>query len=145
MKIGIVGGTGPLDRGIATRLAASGFEVYMGSREADKALKVVADLEDAVGPLDGKIKGTINREAAEQGIVFIATPWEGAIATVRSLSGELEGKPVVSTVNALVRTGREFQSLLGPRGSIAGLIASALPRSMVVAAGHHLPAGKLCD
>ncbi len=45
--------------------------------------------------------------------------------------------------NALVRQGREFLALVPPRGSVAASIQAALPRSLVSASFHHLPASEM--
>jgi NADPH-dependent F420 reductase len=73
----------------------------------------------------------------------LATPWEGAVATVVELSEQLKGRVVVSMVNALTRVGKEFQALVPVRGSMAATLAHALPNSTVTAAFQHLPAREL--
>ena len=71
----------------------------------DRALPIVGDDNEG-------------RPAAE--VVVVATPWEGALGTVQPLRGRLEGKVVISMVNALVRRGPEIQAVHLARGSIAG-------------------------
>ena len=44
MKIGILGGTGPQGRGLAIRLAASGHEVLIGSRSAERAEAIATEI-----------------------------------------------------------------------------------------------------
>ena len=39
MHIGVLGGTGPAGRGIATRLAATGHRVTLGSRDRERAAR----------------------------------------------------------------------------------------------------------
>ena len=75
--------------------------------------------------------------------MVIATPWEGAVATAKSLATALEGRVVVSMVNALTKEGREMLPLYPPRGSMAGQISAALPGSDVAASFHHLPAADM--
>ncbi|MHB8263035.1 MAG: NADPH-dependent F420 reductase [Acidimicrobiales bacterium] len=145
MDIGIIGGTGPLGRGLAARFAVAGLDVRIGSRDPERAVKVASEIAGTCTSTECELTGVSNMEAAEAEIVFVTTPWDGTVPTVKALAGALAGKPVVSTVNALTKAGREFLPMLGPRGSMAGLVAAALPRSMVVAAGHHLPAPVLCD
>jgi 8-hydroxy-5-deazaflavin:NADPH oxidoreductase len=145
MKIGIVGGTGPAGKALATRLAAGGAEVLVGSRSAERAQEIVAGLIAAWPNHALAIEGVTNEDAASAECIVIATPWEGAVATALELSGLLEGKTVISMVNALARMGREFQALVPVRGSIAATIQSALPRSKVTAAFQHLPARELGD
>ena len=89
------------------------------------------------------IKGGDNEAATNADLIVLATPWEGAVSTIKALSGQLEGKSVVSMVNALMKEGREMLPLYPPRGSMAGQVAAALPGSEVAAAFHHLPAKEM--
>ncbi|HEY5246089.1 MAG TPA: NADPH-dependent F420 reductase, partial [Acidimicrobiales bacterium] len=81
--------------------------------------------------------------AAAADLVVVATPWDGAVATVRALAEPLAGKVVVSMVNALVKEGREMLALVPPRGSMAAAVQAALPGSRVAASFHHLPASEM--
>ncbi len=176
MRIGIVGGTGPLGRGLALRLAASAFEVVLGSRDEQRGASAAGELEallhewqEAAGATEpagganargatvsaaarapmqdapGSVEGGSNEKATESDLVFLTTPWEGCISTARGLRKHLAGKTVVSTVNALVKEGRELHALLGPRGSMGAWIQATLPDSGVVVACNHLPAAELLD
>jgi NADPH-dependent F420 reductase len=145
--IGVVGGTGPLGRGLALRLAAVGHRVVVGSRDASRAAEVCAELRstwpDRALPLDGA--SNADAVAAADGMVVLATPWDGALDTLRPLVPALDGAVVISVGNALVRHGREAHAVVPPRGSVAAMVQAALPASSVVAAGHHLPAKWLAD
>jgi 8-hydroxy-5-deazaflavin:NADPH oxidoreductase len=146
MDVGIIGGTGPAGRGLGLRLAAVGMAVAIGSRDAARAAGLV---EELVAPwtarLSGSVVGVANEEAAQASVVILATPWDGAVATARSLEEALGGKVLISMANALVREGREMLPLVPPRGSIAAAVQAALPRSKVAAAFHHLPAREMSD
>ena len=76
---------------------------------------------------------------------MIATPWDGATQTAQQVEGHLRGKVVISMANALTRIGKEFQPLVPPRGSVAASVQAALPRSLVAAGLHHVPAKELGD
>jgi 8-hydroxy-5-deazaflavin:NADPH oxidoreductase len=144
MDVGVLGGTGPAGRGLAVRLAAAGLGVAIGSRDADRAAAVAADVAGAwAGRLPGSISGADNAGAAAADLVVVATPWDGAVATVRALAEPLAGKVVVSMVNALVKEGREMLALVPPRGSMAAAVQAALPGSRVAASFHHLPASEM--
>lgn len=145
MDIGIVGGTGPLGRGLALRLAVAGHHVLVGSRHADRAESIVEELHQAASGRSLHLQGVANAEAAVPSTVVLATPWEGAADTARELAGALEGTTVVSVGNALVRIGREAHAVVPPRGSVAAMLQAVLPGAAVVAAGHHLPARALAD
>ena len=47
--------------------------------------------------------------------------------------------------NALTRIGKEFQPLVPPRGSVAASVQAALPKCLVAAGFHHVPAKELGD
>ncbi len=143
MRIGILGGTGPAGRGLAVRLAAAGDVVVIGSRDAERAAGVAAGLVQAWPGHTLSVTGASNEECAACDMVVVATPWDGAVATVKPLAGALGGKVVVSMANALVKEGREFLALMPPRGSVAATLQAALPRSLVSASLHHLPASEM--
>ncbi len=145
MDVGILGGTGPAGRGVGARLAEAGVRVTIGSRDAGRAAGVAAEV---VGRWPGRgleISGAENAGAAEAEVVVVATPWDSAVATVRSLREPLTGKVVVSMANALVKEGREMLALMPPRGSMAAAVQAVLPESLVSAAFHHLPASEMED
>ncbi len=145
MHVGILGGTGPAGRGVALRLAEVGVRVTIGSRDEERAAGVVADLMARWPGRNLEIRGADNAGAAGAELVVVATPWDSAIATLRSLREPLAGKVVVSMANALVREGREMLALVPPRGSVAGAVQAALPESLVAASFHHLPASEMED
>jgi NADPH-dependent F420 reductase len=140
--IGILGGTGPAGQGVGLRLASAGYDVVLGSRDAERAASVAAGL---VARGNGTLSGATNESAAGCDVIVVATPWDSAVATVTAVRDHLEGKVVVSMVNALVREGRELVPLYPPRGSMAAHIAHALPNSTVVGAFHHLPASEMVN
>ncbi|MHB1712703.1 MAG: NADPH-dependent F420 reductase [Acidimicrobiales bacterium] len=143
MRIGILGGTGPAGRGLAVRLAAGGAAVVIGSRDSDRATAVAEDLNRAWPDHPLHLHGASNMDTAACDVVVVATPWDGAVPTVKPLAGTLAGKVVVSMANALVKEGREFLALMPPRGSVAAAIQAALPGSLVSASFHHLPASEM--
>ena len=143
MLVGILGGTGPAGRALGTRLAANGGEVVLGSRSLERGEEIAADVRAQWPDQILLVRGGTNEDAAACDVVVLATPWDGAVATVLELAGALEGKLAVSMVNALTRVGREFQALVPVRGSIAATVQAALPNSTVTAAFQHLPAREL--
>jgi NADPH-dependent F420 reductase len=143
VHVGILGGTGPAGRGVAVRLAQAGTEVTLGSRDAERAVAVAAEVVSRWPHLNLAIAGADNEGAAQADIVVLATPWDSAIATVKVLREPLGGKIVISMANALVKEGREMLALIPPRGSVAAAVQAALPESRVAAAFHHLPASEM--
>jgi 8-hydroxy-5-deazaflavin:NADPH oxidoreductase len=143
VHVGILGGTGPAGRGVAVRLAEAGYRVTIGSRDAERAVTVAGDVVARWLALDLALDGSDNAGAADADLVIVATPWDSAVPTTRSLREPLRGKVVVSMANALVKEGREMLPLIPPRGSVAAAVQAALPESLVAAAFHHLPASEM--
>ncbi len=138
--IGILGGTGPAGRGLAVRLATAGYNVVLGSRDAQRAEDTASGLA-ARG--SGVISGGTNEQAAAGDVVIVATPWDSAVATVKDVKATLTGKVVISMVNALVKQGRELVPLFPPRGSMAAELQAVVPDAHVTGAYHHLPAADM--
>jgi NADPH-dependent F420 reductase len=145
MRIGILGGTGPAGSALAVRLASVGFETVVGSRSRYRAMEIVDGLCAKWPERELTIDAADNEGAADADLVVIATPWDGATQTAQQVEGHLRGKVVVSMANALTRIGKEFQPLVPPRGSVAASVQAVLPRSLVAAAFHHVPAKELGD
>lgn len=143
MKVGIIGGTGPAGQAVAVRLAHSGHEVVVGSRNKERSTAVVAELTQTWGDRTLSLVAGTNEESAASDIAILATPWEGAVSTSLGLSEPLRNKVLISMVNALARVGNEFQALVASRGSIAASVQGVLPLTMVTTAFQHLPAQEL--
>jgi len=145
MQIGVLGATGPAGSGLATRLAASGFDVVVGSRSRYRAMEVVDKITAKWSGRDLSLTAGDNHDASSAEVVFIATPWDAAASTAKECEHELKGKVVISMANALAKVGHEFQPLVPPRGSVAASVQAAVPRSLVAATMHHVPAKELGD
>jgi NADPH-dependent F420 reductase len=130
---------------VAVQFAGIGVEAVVGSRALDRAEETVAALRGRWPDRDLPLVAAENEAAAGADLVVVATPWDGILATVSSLEDALAGKIVISMANALTRWGKEMIPLLPPTGSVTVAVARALPRSRVVGAFHHLPAGPWSD
>jgi NADPH-dependent F420 reductase len=145
MRIGVLGGTGPAGRGIATRLAAAGHDVVLGSRDHERARSVVDTLRDQWGDrIDGLRPGT-NHDAADADLVVLATVWDAAVPTARAHAEQLAGKTVIAMGNGLEKHGRHFHPVVPEEGSLAAAVQAAAPDAHVVAALQHVPAAALAD
>jgi NADPH-dependent F420 reductase len=137
--VGIVGGTGPQGRGLAKRFAASGLAVVVGSRDAERAEAVAAELGSGV-------RGLSNADCARAAdVVVVSVPWNGHRDLVESLAKDLAGKVVVDCVNPLGFDARGAHPLPVEEGSAAEQAQQLLPDATVVAAFHHLSAVTLLD
>lgn len=141
--VALLGGTGPQGRGLARRFAAGGLKVVLGSRTAEHAESVAAEIAADVG---GDVTGADNRGAATVGdIVLVVVPWDGHAQLLAGLREELSGKVVVDCVNPLGFDKQGPYALPVLEGSAAEQAQALLPESMVVGAFHHLSAVLLED
>jgi 8-hydroxy-5-deazaflavin:NADPH oxidoreductase len=145
MIVGILGGTGPAGKALAVRLASVGLDVRIGSRQRSRASEVAGELRSKWQGRDLAVSGLENEGVCDADLVVLATPWDGAGPLARSLASRLEGKIVVSMVNALAKVGDELQALIPPSGSITLAVQQAAPGAFVAGAFHHLPARVLAD
>jgi len=143
LTLGLLGGTGPQGRGLALRFALAGHEVLLGSRSAERARAVVADVDAGRGL---PIRGVANEEAADRaGVVLLTFPFEGQSAVLPALAGALGGKVVVDVINPLAWYGTGPYLLDVPEGSAAEQAQALLPGARVTAAFHHAPPKLLAD
>jgi 8-hydroxy-5-deazaflavin:NADPH oxidoreductase len=141
LVVGILGGTGPEGRGLATRLAAAGNPVIIGSRSEQRAADAAAGLGGGPG-----VRGMVNEDAAwAADVVIVAVPWEGHRELLASLAEPLAGKIVIDCVNPLGFDSHGPYPLAVPEGSAAEQAAAVLPDSVVVGAFHHISAVPLLD
>ncbi len=143
MEIGLLGATGPAGRALATRLAAVGHDVVLGSRSKYRAMEVRDGIVDRWPGRDLSIRSSDNAGAADAEVVVIATPWDAAAATARSVADHLHRKVVVCMSNAIAQVAGEFQPLVPPRGSVSASVQAEVTDAYVAAALHHVPATEL--
>jgi NADPH-dependent F420 reductase len=137
--VGILGGTGPQGRGLATRFADSGLKVLIGSRDAARA-------QAAADEIGGSVGGDTNEQVARRAdIVLVTVPWDGHRQQLVDLADALRGKLVVDCVNPLGFDKQGPHRLEVAEGSAAQQAAAVLPDATVTAAFHHLSAVTLLD
>jgi NADPH-dependent F420 reductase len=92
--IAILGGTGKQGAGLALRWAGAGYQVTIGSRQAEKARRVTAELNEELG--EDLIRGMANEDAAGQADIAVLTvPYGAHRATLTGLRDPLQGKVLV--------------------------------------------------
>ena len=143
LRVAVLGGTGPQGRGLARRFAAAGLDVIVGSRSAERAAGVAAELSEATGR---SVSGADNLGAAEAGdVVLVVVPWEGHGELLQELASALAGKVVVDCVNPLGFDKQGAFALDVPEGSATQQAAAILTESTVVGAFHNVSAVLLED
>jgi NADPH-dependent F420 reductase len=139
-SIAIIGGTGPQGKGLAYRLARSGREVILGSRDEERGRAAADELATRLAGA-GCISGATNLEAARKAdVVVLAIPYAGHDELVASLREVVAGKIVISCVNPLGFDKDGPYGLDVEHGSAAESAAELLPESTIVGAFHHLSA-----
>jgi NADPH-dependent F420 reductase len=108
-KIGILGGTGNMGRGLAIRWVLK-HDVLIGSRSMDKARRIAKELETiAKGfyqrEVQGNIEGVLNRTVAfESEVVIVSLPSEAIIPTMTKLKAYLNPtQTIVSNVVSMTK------------------------------------------
>ncbi len=151
LVVGVLGGTGPQGRGLGVRLAAAGQRVLLGSRDAERADEVAAEVAEraaaAAGGAEVSVLGGSNVDVAGAAdLVIVAVPYAGHAATLAELATPLAGKVVVDCVVPM-----GFDELGAYVLDVAEGSASpsrrppCCPDSFVVGAFHHLSAVLLED
>jgi NADPH-dependent F420 reductase len=146
--IPIIGGTGALGAGLATRWAAAGVPVVLGSRSAERAEEAAAKVRDAVP--SAEVSGLENGEAAGQGeIVFLTVPFRAQSENLNNLREALRpGQILVDCTVPLAAavSGKATRSLGVWQGSAAQQAQEMVPEGVtVVAALHTVGAPTLTD
>lgn len=96
MRIALIGGTGSFGTALGVRLRESGYEVVIGSRDAERARAVAAELG---------VEGATNEDAARSAdFVVLTTKADGAVETARSLREAIGNTPVLCVAAELTFT-----------------------------------------
>ncbi|WP_231121748.1 NADPH-dependent F420 reductase [Motilibacter peucedani] len=144
-RVGVLGGTGDLGRGLARRWAAAGVPVVLGSRDAARAQEAADALNSELSP-DVPVAGAANADCARAAqVAVVAVPWEGHAALLEECRDALAGKVVVDVVNPLGFDERGAFALPVEQGSACQQAQALLPSSTVVGAFHHVSAVLLLD
>lgn len=137
--VAILGGTGKEGPGLAMRWANAGYEIIIGSRQLEKAVKTADELNRVLG-ID-TITGLQNSDASRKADICVLTVVQSAhISAIEGLRDSLQGKILV---DATARV--EFRNPLPPDRPSAAESAQEIlgPGVKVVAAFQNVPAHAL--
>jgi hypothetical protein len=142
-RVAVIGGTGPQGKGLGYRFAKGGHDVVLGSRAAEKAETVAAEVRERLGGTAdaGEVSGAANADAvAACDVVLLAVPYDGHDELVASLP--LAGKTVISCVNPLAfdKRGAHGRVINNGEGSAAESAQELAPEATVVGAFHNVSA-----
>ncbi|WP_158895450.1 NADPH-dependent F420 reductase [Amycolatopsis anabasis] len=138
--VAIVGGTGALGLGLATRWAHAGINVRIGSRSPDAAQATAAHLPGASG---GENTAVIDGAP----VVVIAVPFSAHVETVRSIAKVIQpGQLLIDTTAPMVPARRGSRPITPWAGSAAEQAQDLLPVGVsVVSAMQTVSAATLQD
>lgn len=142
--IAIIGGTGPAGMGLALRWARAGETIIIGSRDAERARKAAAAVQQRIGP-HAKVSGMENSAAcAAADILMLTIPFEGQASLLKKLKSAMTDGSILidATVPLAASVGGRASRTLGIwQGSAAQQAAELVPEAVsVVAAFHSLSA-----
>ena len=147
MKIAIIGGTGPQGQGLALRFAKAGLEVFVGSRDPERAESTVSEVNSRLPIGSSNIVGMSNIDAirAADEMVIFAVPWSGHNDTLNIIKKELSNKILVDIVVPLSENDPKKVDM-PPEGSATeaaqAILGSEIP---VVGALHNVSATTLSN
>ena len=148
--VAVIGGTGPQGKGLGYRFARHGHDIVLGSRAAEKAEAVAAEVSERLASVAGAgtARGAANADAiAAADVVLLAVPYDGHDELVASLAkdGALADKTVISCVNPLAfdKRGAHGKVINNGEGSAAESAAELAPEATVVGAFHNVAAPAL--
>ena len=100
MTITIIGGTGPQGKGLAKRLALSGHNIILGSRNKERAEEISDELNQLLPNEFKNIRGFDNQTATAKStdFVILSVPWSGHNSTLETLKEDLKGKILIDIV-----------------------------------------------
>lgn len=143
--IAVIGGTGAEGSGLVVRWAAAGYPVIIGSRSAEKAQSVAAELAALLPAGRAAIRGDSNAGAAVADIVVLSVPYASQADMAAQIAAGSQGKLVITVV----------VPLKPPKVSVvwrpeAGSAAQELQQQLgdqvqIVAAFQNIAAGHLRD
>ncbi|QMU55905.1 MAG: NADPH-dependent F420 reductase [Candidatus Mycalebacterium zealandia] len=149
MKISLLGGTGDIAEGLVLRWSKAGHEIFVGSRNQEKADTITAEYIEKIKALgvEPKVVGMENAQAAASSeVVVISIPPEYAADTIAGLSDSITDQIVITPVVPMAKEGKSFLFVPPSHGSSALEIKEKLPPSArLVSAYHNLPAKGLSD
>jgi NADPH-dependent F420 reductase len=129
-RIAVIGGTGKLGAALAKRLANGGCKVVIGSRSAEGARKIAAELGSGVS-------GAANVDAAAAAdIVVVTVPFAAQESTLSEIAPHVQGKIVVDACVPLVPP-KVMRVQLPPEGSAALKAQRLLGAGVRVASAFH--------
>ncbi len=145
----MIGGTGDEGYGLALRWAKHGYEVMIGSRDAEKAKMAATKIQNTSGK-NSRVSGLVNTEAASKAdVVVITVPFAALNDTLKSIKPSLRPGQIVVNVTVPLETavgGSPTRTIKVWDGSAGELALRLLPKEIrLVSAFNNVSAEMLND
>jgi 8-hydroxy-5-deazaflavin:NADPH oxidoreductase len=138
-RIAILGGTGKEGTGLALRWAAAGYEIYIGSRQIEKAKLAAEKINQQLG--NNNVTGLANTEAARLADISILTVLHTAHReAIESIKDVIGGKILVDATSRVDYhdprpieppcAAEETQQLLGPNARVVAAFQNIPAKSL---------------
>jgi NADPH-dependent F420 reductase len=143
-KIAVIGGTGKEGKGLALRWANAGYDIIIGSRDAERAATAANELNVTLGKTN--VCGLGNDDAARAAdVVVLSVPYEAHAATLDMIVDGSQGKILID-VTAPLDPENKKKTLHVPEGSAAQAAQQRLGSNVrVVAAFQNISYTHLSD
>ena len=143
-KIAVIGGTGKEGKGLALRWANAGYDLIIGSRDAERAAAAARELNAALG--SSNVRGLSNADAARAAdLVVLTVPYEAHAATLNMIAEATQGKILIDVTAPLDPINKK-KALHVPEGSAAQAAQQRLGENVrVVAAFQNISYTHLSD
>jgi NADPH-dependent F420 reductase len=136
-RIAFIGGTGPEGLGLAMRFAKSGNEIFIGSRDPERAREAAAKVKEKVP--QARVQGLANAEAVEGAtMVFVTVPFDAHKDTLEALAETIGDKVLVDVAAPMVFDRDGPRAIAVEEGSAAQQARAVARQAKVVSAFHHL-------
>jgi NADPH-dependent F420 reductase len=133
LTVAVLGGTGKEGKGLAYRWAKAGYQVLIGSRTPEKAIKAAGEIIELLEGL-GSVVGMSNQEAAQHANIAVLTvPYAAHRATLESMKDSLQGKLLIDVTVPLVPP-KVSKVQMPPAGSAAQEAKEVLGEAVQVVA-----------
>ena len=147
--IAILGGTGKEGKGLASRWAAAGYQVIIGSRQVEKARRTADEINQQLRI--GTVTGLENDQAAQKADICVLTIAHSAHQeALESLKDALKGKILVDATSRVdyrnpvppepPSAAERAQNLLGPTVHVVAAFQNVPAKSLAKAIGQKLEA-----
>lgn len=123
-----------MGQGLAVRLARSGLEVVIGSRDATRGAATAEELNTQLATGQPPITGTDNAAAATAPVIVLSVPFAALEANLDAIADHAAGAVVVSMVNPLGFDATGPHPVPVAAGSVAEHVAQRIPTARVVSA-----------